>query len=152
MTGQNSPSNQWPRKDIRCDKVFNDSCLEITMGIADEPDLPKVKALIEPVLERRLVSAGIPGQPGLGVPAPPPKENLKWAVSVDGQRLYKLFHPEEQDTFYKGLRTLEGAIREAEGHLGSLLSGIWQEYLTKQFAREALSDFDYLSFKEQKNQ
>ena len=140
--------NRWPRKDISCEKVSNDTCLEITMSIADELDLPQVKALIEPVLRPRSVSTGIPNQPGLKVQAQSTKEDLYWVVSVDGQRLYESSHPGDPNAFDKGLRTLRGAIREAEIHLAAQLSGIWQEHLASQFAREALSDFDYQSFRE----
>ena len=127
-------SDAWPHKDFSYRKVSNDACLEITMSIADEPDLPLLKALIEPVLRPRSKPAGIPGQPELRVQIPSVKEDLFWVVSVNGQR----------DDSERGLRTLEGAMREAELHLAMALAPIWQEYLARKFAREALADFDYL--------
>ena len=57
------PSDKWPRKDISCEKMSDGAGLEITMSIADEPDLPQVKAQIKPVLRPRSGSAGSRGNP-----------------------------------------------------------------------------------------
>ena len=140
--------DHWPRVDVSHKKVSDDTCIELTMSIAEEPELPEVKALIEPMLVPRLVSVGIPNQPELKRQIPYTKEDLCWVVSFNGQRLYELFHPGDPDALLKRRRTLIGAIREAETHLTNVLAQKWQEHLTRQFAREALSDFDYQSFKE----
>ena len=70
------------------------------------------------------------------------KEDLCWVVSVDGRRLYELLHGDDPQAFYRALRTLEGAIREAELYWLNLLIPIWQGHLARQFGREALTDFD----------
>ena len=142
--------DHWPQMDVSYKKVSEGACLKVTMRIADEPDLGQVEALIEPVLQPRLVDAGIPHAPELGIfndPAvkvriPSAKEDLFWVVSVSGRRLYESLHADDPQAFYKSLRTLKGAISEAEVHLANLLHLRWQNHLAMQFGREALSDFD----------
>ena len=110
------------------------------MSIAEEPDLPQFKAVIAPFLELRSVPTESPeGR----VQIPSVKEDLFGVVCVDGETQYELLDRVGRDAFRKRLRTLEGAIREAELYLALRLAGVWQGHLAKQFGREALSDLDY---------